>query len=218
MADILRRRNLLKNVKTSPSKIIPTEYQQVEYIESTGVPWIDTGIYANVFASASAYFRLRFSLTQSKTQIIFGCFTHNNYSKQIVIMNTGKVRHDWAGSGIRYFNTIVNTGEIHECKQENGVFYVDEEGVNITFYTINNNLPVSVFARSNLGGGVETGTKALMRLYELEIKDENGIVLADYVPCYRKSDGQVGVYDFASDGFKTSADASEVQFIAGGNV
>ena len=35
------------NVKEKISKLLPDEYQQVEYIEGTGTQWIDTGINAN---------------------------------------------------------------------------------------------------------------------------------------------------------------------------
>lgn len=45
------------------------------------------------------------------------------------------------------------------------------------------------------------------KIFAFWAKDNNGNFIANYVPCYRKSDGVIGMYDTVSRSFFTSANS-----------
>ena len=48
------------------------------------------------------------------------------------------------------------------------------------------------------------GYKSSNKLYKLDIYDENGTHIYDLVPCYRKSDSVIWMYDIINDVFYTN--------------
>ena len=58
-----------------------------------------------------------------------------------------------------------------------------------------------IFARNNQG---TTDRYSHIKLYLCEIYD-NGTLIRDFVPCYRKADNAIGLYDTVNDVFYTNA-------------
>ena len=54
-----------------------------------------------------------------------------------------------------------------------------------------------------------------MRIYYFKIY-ENGVLVRNYVPCYRISDGVIGLYETVTGTFVTNA--GEGTFTKGGNI
>lgn len=54
-----------------------------------------------------------------------------------------------------------------------------------------------------------------MKLFGVKIYNATGDLLNAFIPCKRKSDAMVGVYDLMTGTFKVSANS--VLFVAGGN-
>ena len=46
--------------------------------------------------------------------------------------------------------------------------------------------------------------RSISKIYYFKIYDNNNNLICDLVPCYRKSDGVIGMYDLVSDVFRTN--------------
>lgn len=198
---------------------IPVEYQEVEYLESSGTQWINTGISLNVIADEQTTWHLKFSPTRIGTaQILCGA---NNSEKQVVLMPGGQIRKDWAVSERRLFSKKLLVGSIYLLSQINGYYelnYLDGEieSEQITKTTIGN-YPFALFAKSTNSDGttVENSTIAFMKLYSFKAFSDDSDI-CNFIPCYRKSDSEPGMYDTVTKQFFTNAGTGT--FIVGNDV
>ena len=204
-----RRRALMAQIGTVPEPILPSEYQEVEYIESNGTQWIDTGIAIVTLAALTTEWALRLIPTAVRTLIYAGV---NASSKQIVSLS-GRVRQDWAGRNSSYFSQNLKTDAVNTIMQKDGLFWLNEESVQINT-TTSDVVTVYLFGK-NMGDSPETGTLAWMRLYGFTAKT-GSTKIADFVPCYRKLDTKPGLYDLVSRSFITNQGTGE--FVVGADV
>ena len=160
---------------------LPKEYQEVEYIESTGTQYIDTGIPSTRYITANLDMQ----------------FTEQSSSSMIIIAwSTGAGR--WFGKGS--FNTYsAGTDAVSDIdcliRKEIEVTFTNS---NITFVidgttysktaTSSQSNGYIMFAGRNVSTGVSFYSKA--KLYKATIQ-ENGSTIMDLVPCYRKIDNVV---------------------------
>jgi hypothetical protein len=75
------------------------------------------------------------------------------------------------------------------------------------------NLPLILFGLSN-GGNID-GRKFIGNIYYFKIYI-SGILSKEFIPCYRKSDNVVGMYDVINDAFYTNSGTGT--FIKGPNI
>lgn len=191
---------------------LPKEYQQVEYIQSSGTQYIDTGY----------------------------TFTSNNYDVEAVGLTSVQGREmslfavipDVQLSGIEVgwsatlnrlfaFNTSSSLAynnydaynkkiKFHIWRDSNErCFQVDNSTVQHDNNVLNTN-GYKVFTHRYGSGNWFSGN-----LYSLKIKD-NGVLVRDFVPCYRKSDGEIGMFDLVSGTFFTNSGTGT--FAKGDNV
>lgn len=204
---------------TKGSHKIPVEYQEIEYIESAGDAIFDTGYLANpstvidmdciVYESSKADWQFLYGSRTSTydTTTIFG-FVVRNYHK-------GYIPELWipgeqlgTSSTFPYDERTILKQNMNEL-----TWYPVSTGVSVTI-TGTRNLPTSstTFAVSGFKDGSVYTFGPKCRIYSLKISDVNGIT-RDYVPCYRISDGVVGLYDLINDTFRYSA--TSTAFISG---
>ena len=182
---------------------LPVGYQQVEYIESTGTQYIDTGIKTNTTTS-----RYETKINPSLVSGTIGIFgTRNsssaNQSSMNVFIINGTFRLDWLngaiGSSVRDIssNTEYTISITRGLATINNVNYVSEENTSIdgpyTFYVGSFNNAGSVYSNGFSG-----------KIYYSKLYNNN-ILVFDGVPCYRKSDNEIGMYDLVSNTFFTNA-------------
>ena len=196
---------------------LPAEYQEVECLESTGTQWINTGISLSRIIDINVNWTLRFALTNLKTQILGGT---NSYNKQIVVIQK-HLRRDWVSTqNYGQFSPELSTDAIYEISQKDGYYeFTDKNGnvesKEITLYS-SNNYPFILFAKSmnTEGTAVENNTRACMKLYSFVMSGETEI--ANFIPCYRKSDNEPGMYDTVSKSFYTNSGTGT--FLVGNDV
>lgn len=184
--------------------IIPSEYQEVEYIEGTGTQYINTNVSV---------------LEGDKIETTFA-FTDSNYADKYVIStqpwnNPTNSRfamgvHNYQYSNGRWTCGFGNrsTGQtyllpsteydtaFHNWEYENKVFSITDlaisyDGTNDT-YAANPSNKVWLFY------GYNGATKSKIKKYT---HWRNGSKILDLVPCYRKSDGLIGMYDTVNNSF-----------------
>lgn len=193
-------------------------YQELDYIESTGTQYIDTGVTLKQSIRFSITFKTNIESRQNKTTqtnaTLIGA--GDNTSNIIKSFNYGsnigqKEIFLWSGIFYEKGNVIANTSSTPflnkstiELKSD-GYWYING--------TKNNTLQKSSTGVSDftllIFGYNSTGTKkpfnyGNMTLYGTKIYDGDTLI-RDFVPCYRKSDGEIGLYDIVYDVFYTNA-------------
>lgn len=197
------RRKLMAWVRTGGR--LPAEYQEVEYVERTsGSASINTGIkpsagisiigeFAVTMRNYINYFGCRDSDSLgffasdpggSSSRIAVGFWT-NKGNVQTVL--SGYQNYDWVQ--IQFSSTA-------------GTVYLPASGYTYTRYFNAESypdLPMFLFARNQAGNSTGSG---FMRCRKFTVR-QNGQKALDFVPCYRKSDDEPGMYDLVSGSFFT---------------
>ena len=206
---------------------LPPEYQQVEYIESTGTQYIKTQV-QNEYIDYKFVFDMTFLSEYSE------------YGKSF--LGDASSRFYIGGTGVGYYNVCYN-GEsykelriIRNVKTHNIViaspgiqqWIVDDESIKVSSSkteTINSNNQVYVF-KGRDGNGY--GSPAKLRLFNMKIyiysQDK---LVRDYIPCYsivKVTDvngkecpiGTIGMYDTVEGKFYTNQGTGE--FVTGPEV
>ena len=219
------------NVKEKISKLLPDEYQQVEYIESTGTQYIDTGLlsknYPDIFVEMNGNFTkidnsyifgagfYKDLNTNCSWKLIgiakspFGFVAQNGISgKEQVIMAADKQEH------IFILDTVSNIGRIDQNSQ-----VLDNNGVkpinyNYLLFTINNN------------GNIDR--KSSFKMNSCKILENNQLIRY-YIPCYSVTNvinsnsnsvptNTKGLYDLVEGKFYTNQNTSGNDFTVGPDV
>lgn len=215
---IKRNNKVIKHIYKGEAPKLPDEYQEVEYLESSGTQYIDTGVrpddQTEGFTIKADYetwkepgdlFQSIFGQTETPSDSAIGWFIY--ISRDMYIAGQ-------SGSQVRTLQTSINTGERHSYKLQFGKLIVDE-----TSYNINKNTTyvykysISLFARA---GAYKNGySYSRGRMYSARIYD-NINVIREFIPCYRKSDDKPGMYDTVNGVFYTNEGTGE--FAVGANI
>lgn len=188
-----------KIINTRQSEL-PSEYQQVEYIESTGTQYIDTGYYAN----EKTRIETTFSLTSSSGTGAIGIYgsqgsSQNNRAFALTSTTTQNYIFPQFDTITRtaisnlYYNFNQKYKIIHS---RYGWYYDGTLGA-----TWNN--PTSFTTQTTITIFKENGTTynlAKAKVYDFKIY-ENNILIRDMIPCYKKSNSTIGMYDLVNGVF-----------------
>lgn len=181
---------------------LPSDYQQVEYIQSTGTQYIDTGYKTN----ETTEFNLKVETTNPELAwdgCIIGSRTQYNATDSFVLcLNYANLGlHCQLVSGQHQTGGYVLNEGIHTYNYKNGELYINDtralarEKVN-TQSTLN--LYIFKLNQTSPDGRGFRGKLYYCKLYD------NGILVRDFVPCYRKSDNVIGLYDLVNGVFYTN--------------
>lgn len=180
---------------------LPNEYQELEYIESTGTQYIDTGWFPKS-TNLEVSFKIMALQSMATSSI---CGDENaNYTNARWLFTLYGQRNDWqqypligtwnntSGSGY-HISTPKNKIVSATIKYNNGVTTcLSSEGDNWT-HTQPDDVITNHTGTLKLFQNTST-QKSAIRMYEYTIKD-NGVLVRDFKPCYRKSDNVVGMFD-----------------------
>lgn len=207
------RRALLESLLLSR---LPSAFQEVEYIESSGTQYIDIG-YACLTANQKVI--IQFETTNSFAgNGIFGSQSSSARSGILWRSSTNLqfgIGNQGAGTvigtysqNVKYTFDYSSTQNTYSCRLNDT--YLRENasytGSNIT------NLNIFLFA-NNYQGSAES--PVAIRMYSAKLYD-NGVLARDFVPCYRKADNVIGLYDLVNGVFYTNAGSGT--FTKGGDV
>lgn len=183
-------RDLLTYIGQQPR--LPAGYREVEYIESTGEQWIDTGVVPNQDTSVlSEWVRVSggnacgfFGATkQGWTANSYGCngsgSIYDNYNSDRTTNISGA-----SLDGKR----IVYDKRKNETRIEHGESLYE---LTQTYVSFSCDRPMFVFAHNYQGNPIYY---VYARLYYFKTWDDNTLVRS-YVPCVRISDSKPGMYD-----------------------
>jgi len=190
----------------SKQQILPDGYTQLEYIESTGTQYIDTGINPD----RTSRFELSFIQTTHNTSIM-GAYSSNNNRVQAF-------RGGVSGNDSSYFEFRVFCNTDHKDYDPN-VLYSSDTKLNVVFDiknlkgTVNGDVvnltdmeggdisyPIWLFCANN-AGSIATISNSKLYSYE-HYKNDN--LIQKLVPC-KNSSNVVGMYDIVNGVFYQNA-------------
>lgn len=197
---------------------LPTEYQEVEYIATSGTQYIDTdyilksnkfkvdlvvqftGANATTFASYVGFMKSSSTVTPR-----FGIHNYTGgtymYGADATISTTSAVAKE------KDFIIFNGTGSTQSLSV-NGVVNSSSTSYNMS----SNTLSIYLGARNLAGAGNNTISAKFYR-FKLSV---DGQKVRDLIPCYRKSDNVIGMYDITNNKFYTNKGTGS--FTKGSNV
>lgn len=188
---------------------LPTEYQEVEYIESSGTQYINTGVIPTVDTGVKVRGHFT-SIQQDKDNIILGAsdqtafangkpYSVDSYSDRVLFPFGG-----FAGDATDTITITQTKNTQYEYTlnyMNSGKASVDTQQITLPARTSMTSKAIYLFC---LNGNGTAGYYSHFALEYLQIT-QGEIVIHDYVPCYRKADNVAGLYDLVTGTFLTNA-------------
>lgn len=202
------------------SLFLPSEYQEVEYIESTGTQYIDI-IYNNSNDSINTYYYKylhRTSTKQSSTIMGNRTLIGNERFGQIWFRMDQKtamsIGGDLSASSKFYVETELNKINEVTCQIDNNnkkytILFNDYKKENISF---------NGESKAQTGFQIFAGDSSQQSsivLFNIKIYNQDKM-LFNFIPCYRKSDVKPGLYDLVNNVFYTNQGTGD--FIKGKDI
>lgn len=182
-------------------KDLPSEYQEVEYIESSGSEYIDTGIVPNQNIGFEIVFLTKNLLSGSNSSYgsIMGARTSSKVNELQLTTYSNNT------SGTLRFGTSSYDASIESNKKQKVTLYdkiyTNDSNVKTT---LNNEFTspcsMTIFALNQNGDVIQFGK---MQLYKLKLYMDN-IIVRNFIPCYRIEDNVIGLYDLVGNEFYTN--------------
>lgn len=208
----------------SKQGILPSEYQEVEYIENergSKFSYINTGVIPNSNTGIDLVYQ---AMDVTNSQYILGTRESTiNYA-----MNGSQSRTDWdiRFNGTPIYSNVDRTTDKWQSKitMTNGtgtweITNLDvgtSKTISISNKTVTTTLPLGLFCYN---ATTETTTRTFvhndLRVYSCKIYDGETLI-RDFIPCYRKSDEVIGMYDLVNNVFYTNV--SNGEFTKGSNI
>lgn len=170
---------------------LPEGYREVDYLESTGAQWIDTGVIPSYAIGDDVYSQIEFQcLDLSKQQRISGVLSANNYTQLFLNLNPsatlgvqvsskewciyGEADTDWHTAG---YNVRTKTANFDGTEYQ----YPSIPD------SVEHSLPLYLFARNY--------NRATDLFFRGRIRSFTYTDIRSYIPCVRTADSKPGMYD-----------------------
>lgn len=200
--------------QNNATPILPPEYQQIEWLQSHGNQWIDTGVSYNSGDIERCIVSAAGGLSNAS---LMGAQNINANTRTSIIFN-GYITAGSLGAGNS--NTSFPTANPYLLD-----FTIDDTAKKITgtcngvamgttnYSGSTTNMTVYLFAPNSayLQQQKTNGVYVYSVTYY-----KNGAKICDLIPCYRKSDNKPGMYDVITNSFKTNIGTGD--FTIGQNV
>lgn len=177
-----------------PSWWLPNTYQEVEYIESSWTQYIDTWVNASNTISTELVMRPNMSYTSEYA--IFG----DAWSADALFLMEYQWRyrlHNWGN----YWDFANVTNEKTTIETTPTGITINGTSYSLTASSSYTNYNIRLFATWD---GSNTSKRWRFKIYSFKIEN-NWTPVRDFVPCYRKSDNVIWMYDLVNDVFYTNS-------------
>ena len=196
----------IESISGGSSIRLPSEFQEVEYIEGTGTQYINTQYKPNQNTKTEISFE---TINLSETFVPFGTRASgqldyvlgiNFNSKNYIQYNTNTAIYSLEDS-----SPLLNTKMVASLDKNLGrITYnninIDMIPTTTTDFSCITNLYLGCL---NNNGNTQYLSPSY-KLYYCKIW-ENGTLIKNLIPCYRKSNSEIGLYDLVNDTFLTNA-------------
>lgn len=181
--------------------ILPNEYTQVDYIESSGTQYINTSFSPNQDTSVEMVLET-LSLSR-ENHSLFGARQSSTVNHYGVVLGSadGNIVYNGYGQQSNYTNFRVSENTKYKFyKNKNNLYINDNLVFSDTYTTFTPNINMMLLAMNQQNSATFLSS---MRVYSCKVYDGNTLV-RDFIPCYRNSDNVVGLYDIVNDVFHTN--------------
>lgn len=190
--------------------IIPYTYQQVEYLQSNGSQYVDTGIkHSDYYNTLKTVIDAQYTSNSVGSNVLSGA----KYSSNFHIVASYNEGSFVANNGTSNLNLGTFDMLRHTFVMDipNGKAKKDDTTVSFnTKPSIPNNILMLAF-----DDGSEIKGKASAKIFSFKMYSGETLI-RDFIPCYRKSDSVSGFWDLVSKTFFTNSGSGE--FIVGGEI
>ena len=184
---------VVKGKSEQATSILPEGYTQVEYIESTGTQYIDTN-YTPVQGDDLEFKNVTAESFNNIGEAIFSAGTGDFQLILLGVSNVLYYKYFQSGDALGISFSNITNGNI---RITNGNLYIDNILKLEANYGGTVNTSLNIFRRAN------NTSYFIGKIGEIIISN-NGIIKRDFIPCYRNSDNEIGLYDTVNDVFYTN--------------
>jgi hypothetical protein len=184
---------------------LPREYQEVEYIETTGAQWINT----NLFSWTNIQTEVKIWITDARMNMpIFWCYTNAPYSSWYYHLTP----YDnawycwWDGWELHWWSLNFSVWQTYEIvyNDENGYLNVDWNNIISVSWTTW--YPWSTLWIAQRWTNHDWCAAPRYRYYYFKMYNKTiWQYERDFVPCYRKADWVIWMYDLVNNQFYTNS-------------
>lgn len=188
----------MKSAMTQIGGLLPNSYQKVEYIESTGSQYIDTDYIPN----QSTRVVVDFESTGSGLRALFGARydTHTNIFGIWI---------DERSIYPTFDNNLYRDNTVYICPRQRLIYDMNRNKFIVSDRTVeldcskefDSGCPLTILTFNTKNN--KDSRRAIGRLYSFLIWN-NDILVRNLIPCYRKSDNEIGMYDLVDGVFYTN--------------
>lgn len=184
--------------------MLPSNYVRVDYIESHGNEYIDTGFKPNNNTKLELTFKIE-EITEWDHP--FGTCGGPSGSNRFFLIERSGSSSNWTlylGTSIHSLNSV----EFSNVKKaifndENHRFIYDNQIIQFTNNLFNSDYDLILFSATWYTGDI-SDVKTIQRIYNSKIYD-NGTLIRDFIPVKNKNTNELGLYDLVNDTFYTNA-------------
>lgn len=172
----MKKKALLSGVCTGQTSLLPSGYRQIEYIESTGTQWIDTGVKATYYTGFCIDFITYDSISTIGNKVVFGAKEGPAYS-----LSTYSPEGKKGTFTLGYVAKSANmTPERQTISLRSGVL-TDPLGNESKFSTITiaHQYSIPIFAYRNNGA---ISSMSSVRLFSMQFYQGEELI-RDFIPC-----------------------------------
>ena len=181
--------------------ILPEGYTQVDYIESNGTQYIDTGV--NADSNLRLILDVAFTGSSESNQNIGAINLAGDSTRYHILCRGGTFNNFSIGVRSSLYSTLSPLDTLRhsfEVLPKEGVAIVDGQSYSLsTTSDFDTSLNFYLFSRNSTGTIYNSKVKQwICKMYY------NNVLVRDFIPCYRNSDNEVGLYDLVNNVFYTN--------------
>lgn len=188
--------------------VVPREYVAVNYIESTGTQYIDTGVLAN--GSFDAEYKIKTDSTNTRNFVVAGSRTatqHLNFgqfepaSKNFILAYLGNW---WTINNKTYLNKEYETKVHYESGNQYAILNGETIGNASLTGTEQLDINIYLFKRNFYNPGAQEGIQPMIgKMYYFKIWNNN-VLVRNFIPVVRRIDKVAGMWDTVTKQFFTT--------------
>lgn len=187
-----------------------TIYQPIEYIESTGTQYTNTGFKANT-GNIKVEIEMELTQRENSSHAAFGTYDTNNYYC-LNFFNTSDVVYFYMGSSSR--KAIFNYSGLSKSLYEITPTSISVNGVEKTsYYATSSNITNNFYLFGASSNDNQAVFLTKMKLYSCKFYDNN-VLSSDLIPVLKNN--EIGIYDKVNDVFYTNQGTGT--FLKGNNI
>ncbi len=187
---------------------LPSTYRELEYIQSTGTQYIDTGYKTKPNTGIEVTYQFNETYTVQQRVYSTRTTTSTGMTDELYINGTRQFGYGYQNGDGNWISTGVQADTLVHTFKHNvttGYWSIDNGPNTAISGTVTNNSANNLFIMTrNDDGTAITDYNGKLKIYSFKIY-EDGSLVKNYVPAYRVSDGVIGLYDKINGDFKINA-------------